>query len=187
MPEPVTLAEAKAQTNMVYDDSQDGFLTSLIAPARAYVENISRWSWVQGTRTELFKLWDGRVEIWRQPLISIQNIDGLDPIEVTWNNENVLYTGELILFYEPLVIGQGLPLRITTTPNPTGSISVTYTTGALDPGSEEYLIGKQAMLMLIGHWFENRESVITGSGAASAEVQLATNNLLDAIRPISGY
>ena len=42
MAEPITLDEAKAQCRMGDDDSEDTFITSLIAPARAYVENDRR-------------------------------------------------------------------------------------------------------------------------------------------------
>jgi hypothetical protein len=33
-------------------------------------------------------------------------------------------------------------------------ITVEYTSGVLTSTDEEYLIGKRAMLLLIGHWFE---------------------------------
>jgi hypothetical protein len=57
--EPVTLAEARAQVNIidVADTTFDTFLTSLIPQARAYVERESRFFWVAATRTEVFTGW----------------------------------------------------------------------------------------------------------------------------------
>jgi hypothetical protein len=51
--------------------------------------------------------------------------------------------------------------------------------------SEEYLIGKRAMLLLIGHWFENREAFVLGT--VSPDVDFAICQLLDELRPVSAY
>ncbi len=198
MAEPVTLAEARAQVNIIdsADTTFDTFLTSLLAPARAYVENQSRLFWVVASRSETFGLWgDGRcqhysffgkyrdqfLEIYRSPIASV------DGITYGPNGNDTAYTG----FVAP--VGR-FPLRIY--PNPNAGlpllnegdlITVNYTSGALSAASEEYLIGKRAMLLLIGHWFENRESVIAGTRAASVEVTQTVSDLLDTLRPASAY
>ena len=183
MAEPVTLPEAKAQTNMVDDDSQDTFLTSLIAPARAYVERVSRHLFVAGARTETFRRWGDYLEIWRRPIASVDSVeystsdDPADDIEYTG------FAADLNSF--PLRIyaalgGNGFPELVDGQ-----TITVTYTTGALDATSEEYLIGKRAMLLLIGHWFENRETAVIGQ--TSAEVDYAVRSMLDELRPVSAY
>ena len=41
------------------------------------------------------------------------------------------------------------------------------------------------MLLLIGHWFENRETAALG--VATNEVDFAVRELLDTIRPLSAY
>ena len=74
MAEPITLAEAKAQVRMVEDDSEDTFITSLIAPARAYVERVSRHYWVAATRTETFRSWGDYLEIYRRPVASVTSV-----------------------------------------------------------------------------------------------------------------
>jgi hypothetical protein len=197
--EPVTLAEARAQVNIIDtgDTTFDTFLTSLIAPARAYVENQSRLFWVASSRSETFGLWgddrclnhysylsqrrDQFLEIYRAPIASV------DGVTYGPNGNDTAYTG----FVAP--VGR-FPLRIY--PNPNAGlpllnqgdlITVNYTSGALSATSEEYLIGKRAMLLLIGHWFENRESVIAGTRAASVEVTQTVSDLLDTLRPPSAY
>jgi uncharacterized phiE125 gp8 family phage protein len=181
MAEPVTLAEAKQQTRMVEDDSQDDFLTSLIAPARAYVERVSRHLFVGGERTATFTAWGDHLAIWRRPVTSIDSIEYSttdDPAD------DEAYTG--------FVTNLGFPVRISSADGGDfpdlidgGTITVTYTAGAVPSTSEEYLIGKRAMLLLIGHWFENREAAALGQ--ASNEVDFAVRSLLDELRPVSAY
>jgi uncharacterized phiE125 gp8 family phage protein len=177
----VTLAEAKAQTNMVNDDSQDTFLTALIAPARAYVERVGRRLFVGGARTETFTQWGDYLEIWRSPITSIDSITystTADP------DDDAAYTG--------FVANLGFPATIRPAVDDEfpdliagGTITVTYTAGALAATDEEYLIGKRAMLLLIGHWFENREAFVVGT--VSQDVDFAIRLLLDELRPVSAY
>lgn len=183
MAEPVTVAEAKAQVRMIDDNSQDDFLTSLIAPARAYVERVSRHLFVGGARTETFRRWGDYLEIWRRPVASITAVkysvsdDPADDVEYEG------FTADLNSFplrIYPALDGSGFP-----TIDDGQTITVTYTAGAIDATSEEYLLGKRAMLLLIGHWFENREAAVIGN--TSASVDFAVRELLDTIRPVSAY
>jgi uncharacterized phiE125 gp8 family phage protein len=52
------------------------------------------------------------------------------------------------------------------------TIRISYTAGLTDVPDDM----KQAVLMLISHWYENREAVIVGT--ISAEVSLGVNQLL---------
>lgn len=181
MAEPVTIAEAKAQVNMVNDSSQDTFLTSLIAPARAYVERESRYFWVAATRTETFGAWGDFLELYRRPIASVDSVF-YGPVGDETDTE---YTG----FVAP--VGR-FPLRVYPAVNdafPDLSdgevVTVTYTSGALASTDEEYLIGKRAMLLVIGDWFENRENFVLG--AISQGVQFALDRLLETLSPVSAY
>jgi hypothetical protein len=181
--EPVTLAEARAQVNIVNagDTTFDTYLTSLIAPARAYVERCTRFFWVVATRTETFGAFGDFLEIFRQPIASVGHIY----YGPTGTNADTEYTG----FVAPV---SRFPLRIypavdTAFPdlNDGEIIAVTYTSGALDAASEEYLIGKRAMLLIIGDWFENRENFVLGT--ISSGIQFALDRLLEELRPVSAY
>lgn len=183
MAEPVTLAEARAQVNIIDagDTTFDTFLTSLIAPARAYVERCTRYFWVAGSRTETFGAWGDFLEIYRRPIASVDSIF-YGPVGDDTDTE---YTG----FVAP--VGR-FPLRIypaidASFPdlNDGEVIAVTYTSGALSATSEEYLIGKRAMLLLIGHWFEFREAA--QAGIVSPEIAFAVSSLLDELGPVSAY
>lgn len=166
---------------MENDNSDDTFITSLIAPARAYVERASRMLFVGGTRTEKFTRWGDYLEIWRQPITSITSVKYSTTDDPT---DDATYTG--------FVTNLGFPARISPADGDSfpdliggGTITVTYTAGALDATSQEYLIGKRAMLILIGHWFEFREAA--AAGIVSQEIALTVDSLLEAISPVSAY
>lgn len=197
MSEPVTLAEARAQVNIIDagDTTFDTFLTSLIAPARATVERISGFFWVAASRTETFGSWGGDthrlpsqrcndqfLEIYRRPIASVDS--------VTYTDE----TGTDATYDAFLAPVDRFPLRISPAIDDTfpalgrgGRITVAYTSGALDATSQEYLMGKRAMLLLIGHWFANREAVIADLRAAVADVPWAVTELLSDLRPVSAF
>lgn len=180
MAEPVSLSEAKAQVRMVEDDSQDTFIESLIAPARAYVERYTYYSFVAGTRTAEFSAWGDFLEIARRPITGITSItysttnDTADDVEL---EDYIAPVGRYPFRIYPYA---SFPTLVDG-----GTVTVTYTTGAVASTSEEYLIGKRAMLLLIGHWFENREAAVIGN--TSAEVDFAVRSLLDSLAPISAY
>jgi uncharacterized phiE125 gp8 family phage protein len=180
MAEPVTLAEAKAQVRMVEDTSEDTFITSLIAPARATVERISKHLFVEGERTETFRRWGDYLEIWRRPIVSVDTLtystsdDPADDIEYT--GFAVDYNSFPLRIY-PAFGGTGFPTLVAGQ-----TITAVYTAGALAATSEEYLIGKRAMLLLIGFWFDNR-----GEVPISKDMKFALDEMLGAISPLSAY
>jgi uncharacterized phiE125 gp8 family phage protein len=166
---------------MADDDSEDTFITSLIAPARAYVERCGRRLFVGGSRTETFNVWGDYLEIWRSPITSVDSVTYSTTADPT---DDADYTG--------FVANLGFPARIFPAVDDDfpdlidgGTITVTYTAGALDATSEEYLIGKRAMLLLIGHWFEFREAA--AAGVVSGEIAFAISSMLDELRPVSAY
>jgi uncharacterized phiE125 gp8 family phage protein len=181
MTEPVSLTEAKAQCRMADDNSQDTFITGLIAPARAYVERATRFLFVGGARTETFTRWGDYLEIWRKPITSVDTVKYSTTATAA---DDASYTG--------FVVNPGFPARISPAVDDSfpdliagGTITVGYTAGALDATSEQYLIGKRAMLLLIGHWFEFREAA--AAGIVSGEIAFTLTSLLDELRPIAAY
>lgn len=179
MAEPVTLTEAKLQTRMENDNSEDTFLTSLIAPARAYVEKVSTYGLVAGTRVFTFTAWNDYLEIFLRPITSLTTVEYVD---ADGNDQE----------YVPLAPLGAYPFRIFPAANDEfpeiyggSTITVTLAAGALDSASQEYLIAKRAILILIAHWFEYREAAETGQ--VSKEVDFAVRSLLDELRPLSVY
>jgi uncharacterized phiE125 gp8 family phage protein len=178
--EPVSLAEAKAQVRMVEDNSEDTFITSLIAPARAYVERVSRNLFVEGERTETFRRWGDYLELWRKPVVSVDTVtystsdDPADDIEYTGFAAD--YNSFPLRIY-PAFGGTGFPTLVAGQ-----VITVVYTAGALATTDEQYLLGKRAMLLLIGLWFDNR-----GEGPLTEDQQRAYDMAIEGLRPVSAY
>jgi uncharacterized phiE125 gp8 family phage protein len=177
--EPVNLTEAKAQCRMEDDNSDDTFITSLIAPARAYVEKVSTYGLVAGTRTFTFTRWGDFLEIYLRPITSLTSVGYVD----TDGNAQT-YTG-----LAPL---GAYPFRIFPAANDAfpaildgSTITVTLAAGAIDSASQEYLIAKRAILILIGHWFEYREAA--QAGIVSSEIAFCITELLNTLRPVSAY
>lgn len=179
MAEPVTLAEAKAQCRMTDDDSEDTFLTSLIAPARAYVERVSTYGLVAGSRVFTFTKWGDYLEIYLRPITSLTSTAYVDE-----DGNNQTYTGIAPLGAYPFRIFPAVDDEFPTILDGS-TITVTVAAGALDSASQEYLIAKRAILLLIGHWFEFREAAMVGQ--VSDEIAFAISSLLDDLRPVSAY
>lgn len=180
MAEPVTLTEAKAQCRMADDNSEDTFITSLIAPARAYVERVSTYGLVSGTRIFTFTKWGDYLEIFLRPITSVTTVAYVDDEGDDQELEGYL---------APL---GAYPFRIFPPANdefPTilagSTITVTLAAGALDTAAQEYLTAKRAILILIAHWFEYREAALAGQ--VSSEVDFTIKALLDDLRPVSAY
>lgn len=176
--EPVSLREAKAQVRMIEDDSEDEFIASLIPSARAFVERRTRYSFVSGTRTEVFGAFGDFLEIaWR-------NISAVGP-DITYTDEagsDATYSAFLAkLGRYPLRIYPAIDDSFPTLGDG-GSISVPITLSALDTLSTEYICGKRAMLLLIGFWFDNR-----GEAPLTKEQELAFECALEDLTPVSAY
>lgn len=175
MAEPVTLAEAKLQTRMENDDSEDTFITSLIAPARAFVERKSGFSFVAATKTVAFTRWGDYLELYRRPVDDITSVFyGSTGTETEYTGFQANLSGYPVRIYAGTVAFPELADGET--------IIVTYEAGALASTDEEYLIGKRAILLLIGYWFENR-----GEVPLDKDTEFALDCVLDSISPISAY
>lgn len=179
MAEPVTLTEAKAQCRMENDSSDDTFITSLIAPARAYVEKVSTYGLVAGTRVFTFSGWGDFLEIYLRPITSLTSVAYVDA------------DGDAQT-YVPLAPLGAYPFRIFPAANDEfpaifdgSTITVTVAAGAVDSASQEYLIAKRAILILIGHWFEYREAAM--AGIVSSEIAFCITSLLETLRPLPAY
>lgn len=162
--EPITTTEAKLHLR-VDGSTEDALIGSLITAARAYCENYQRRAYVTQTWTmtlDGFPM-DGRkwIDIPLPPLQSVTSITYLDSAgsEQTWASSN--YT----------VGTKTLPGRVALAPNaswPTTqagrieAVTITFVAGYGGASAVPDRI-KQAIYLLIGHWYANRESVVVGT------------------------
>lgn len=193
MVEPLTLAEAKAQVNVIAaDTSFDDYLTSLIPASRRYVENrsgiiISQRQFVEvqypvrGLMTLNRRyVGAGPIRLTKRPIVSIDSVAYKDN-----NRADATYTGARFLPGQTEIF----PALGELWPSPYSGegFTVTYTAGlsAAELGTDDYANLVHAMKLLIGHWFTNREAVVMDR-AQALTVPLAVDDLCDQIRELVG-
>lgn len=166
--EPITLVEAKAHLRIDNGDLlEDGVIvTPLITAAREYCENITGRALCPQTITAYPDDW-GPWRLPRPPLLSIEKIQYYDA-------QNTVYslTDYQIDTAEGVVHVLTLPSVNLRAVNP---IEITYKAGGACPMGV-----RQAMLLLIGHWYQSREAIATaGIKIYSEPLELGVKRLLN--------
>ena len=176
--EPIALVEAKLHIRVSMDDTaEDSLIEGFITAAREYVENYARRALaLQTVEAYLPKFpCSDRIELPRPPLqnvlsVSYKNSAGIETT-MTANVDYLVDTengaGVVVLPY-----GKNWP---SYTPYPVNSVKIRYIAGYTYSNLIPKSI-KQAMFLLIGHWYENREAVVIGS--TTKEIEFAVKALL---------
>jgi uncharacterized phiE125 gp8 family phage protein len=159
----VTLTQAKAQLRVTHSD-EDTYITDLIARAKAWVERYTAKNIAAAEVIDTFTEFGDYLLLSRGPFVSLTSVGYvLDGEDETLTDEQVFVRDGRI--YAPTA---GWPSYDTYS-----TITATYQAGYTTTPPEL----DQAMLLLIGHWYQNREGVVVG----------ATNETLDyAIEALAG-
>ena len=167
--EPVTLADAKLHLRTITGDTTEdsAIITPLIVAAREYCENITGRALAKQTIKAYPERFTRIMDLPRSPIRSITAVKYTDDSgnTTTMDAANYALDGEYgrLLFYT-------IPSFVPRAMNP---IEIEYDAGFT---AAPKLI-RQAMLLLIGHWYVNRESVTTGA-TTTVEIDLTTRALL---------
>ncbi len=157
---PVTVDDAKANSRVSYDDD-DFLIAGLISAATSYAE---RWC----SQKFAPETWDyaldafpsGSIELPLSPVTSVASISYVDS-----NDEAATIAGFALNSGRVSVSGEW----------PSGSsVVVRFTAGNGVPAAV-----RQAILLLVGHWYETRE---TASETAMAEAPMGAHTLLNLYR-----
>lgn len=197
--EPLTLAQAKSHLRVDFTDD-DTYITSLITAARQYVEQVTNraifnrsmlltldyfpfpgWSTTYGQTYNTALSWYYRGMTIRLPkpaLVSVESItylaaDGVTSIVIDPAKYIVDTTSELGRISP--APGYTWPYQQNYLP---GQVRITYTAGTYGDGVEANNCPQtiiQAMLLLIGHWYEHREAA---SEKPQTNIPLAVDALL---------
>lgn len=174
--EPLRVEEAKAHLNEVETDN-DALIGTLIQAAREYVETYTRRALI--TQTWYLKL-DGfpcmPIMLPRPPLVSITSVSYVDSngVTQTWVEGAAGY--QLVKPVGPkaqyAAILPAYSISYPSTRCQPESVTIEYVCGygaaAAVPAS---IVA--AMKLLIGHWYENRESVVIGDAGSELPVSVA--------------
>lgn len=174
--EPLTYAEVKAFLRL-NDDSEQTFVTTLITIARQIVEG-QTWrplisqSWALQFDASELNLFISNIN--KAPIISIDSVSYYD-------TDNVLQTLSPTL-YETDIYGNPARFRLKSIPSVydrMGALIVNFVCGYTNAAAVPQAI-KQAMLLIIGHLYENRQDVVTGTQVN--EIPMASRYLLEPYR-----
>lgn len=175
--EPVSQSEAKLHCRIDHS-AEDALITRLIEVARIQCENISGRAFITRTYTAMLDRWPGWCfELPYPPLAGITSIKYYDDAgspAATFASSNYYVDTNSEPGRVALLNGADWP---STTLRDINGVEIIYTAGYgnADAVPDQY---KQAMLLLIGHLYENREAVSVQQGIGLVQVPMAVEYLL---------
>ena len=180
--EPLTTVEAKAHLRLEID-TDDAPVQILISAARRFVEHATGRSLITQTWTLYDDCWPEcePIRLPRGPVIAVSSVKYYDSDNVLQTMASTDYLVDVTC--DPARVAL-LPTAVWPTAYPRiNAIQVAYTAGygATAASVPEDL--KHALKLLVGHWYENREGVITGT--ISKALEFSIDALLDGYRILS--
>lgn len=159
--EPVSLAEAKAFLK-VDDTAEDALITTLIGAARLHIEGVTgRALLAQSWRVVLDAWPESRVvKLPVSPFMAVTEINAVDEAGALHAIPLAQFMGEPDRLLLPRSVA-GMPVL-----RERQGIEIDYVAGFGTEPSDVPADIRQALLVLVGYWFEHRDAVIVaGSGA----------------------
>ena len=157
--EPLSLTEVKAHCR-VDDANSDTLLTSLITAARIHAEKYLRRALITQTIDARYDYFMESMQIPRPTLQGVTYIKYIDTDGVEQTLSDTLYKVDIYSVPARIVpaYGEGWPSARSEINAITIRLIAGYGSASDVPGAI-----KQAMLLHIGHMFENREAVLVGT------------------------
>lgn len=190
--EPLDLPSAKQHLRLDIPDD-DLLVTDLISVARDYCERVTGLALMPQTWQLLLDRWPrtDRVEMWPAPgrppgaillpLWPVTAVSSITWIDSTGTPQTLAASSYSVdtVSRPARIVPASLNMSWPTQPTPStlNTIAVTFTAGyasaaAIPPSM------RQAMRLLIGHWYEHRESVLADARAAAIALPQAVDTLL---------
>ncbi|MCA9903833.1 MAG: head-tail connector protein [Anaerolineae bacterium] len=175
--EPVSISDAKTHLRIDLSDD-DALLGAYITAARQKYEELTWRALMTQTLGQRLALWPScdHIALRRPPLQSVTSVTYTDSDgnagTLASSDYNVYANGDAGLIW--LKHGKSWP-SVTLQPGP--SILITYVAGY--GGAEDVPeIDRQAIRLLVGHFYENRENVVAIQGITVAELPMAVRSIV---------
>lgn len=165
--EPITLLEAKDHLRVDIPDD-DNYINGLISAAREYAEGYQNRAIGSQTLEYIMDYFPPAIRLPRTPVQSVLNIKYTTPDGTITTVDPTAYVtkynGDIVLAFTRI-----WPTNILTTGD---AVKIQYTAGYTSIPKTT----KQGILLLIGHWYDNREPVSIGKPVA--KIPLTAETLL---------
>lgn len=175
--EVVSLDQAK-QHLRVDDETDDALIEGLIAAAREYCETATRRQFVSTTYALRMDNLPTEIVLPKPPLVSVSSITYVDSAGATQTLSSSLYT--VNQHREPGVIVPAYQATWPTVRGHTNDVVIQFVAG-YGAASAVPKAAKQAILLLIGTWYENREASGIEIGGAPYTVPMTVDALLSTL------
>lgn len=161
--EPVSLAEAKAHLR-IDGTAEDAVIQSLIVTSRLHIEAALGLALITQSWSYFLDRWpkSGRLVLPLRPVAAISHVR-------VWDESGGSEALDPAAF---LLDGHGMPARLVALPSVSdlhskralNGIEIGFTAGFGATAADVPATIRHALLLLIAHWFENREPVQIGGG-----------------------
>lgn len=180
--EPVTLTEAKSHLRVDTSDD-DTYIGTLITAAREWVETYLDRALIHQQLVmtlENFPADDDEIELPRPPMATSGTATAVTVTYTLTSGSTATLSTASYRVDRNATPGEVQTLYAGTWPadrrEDENAVSVTWWAGYGATGSSVPAAIRHAMLMLIGHWYENRSTVLVGS--VSKQLEFAVESLL---------
>lgn len=174
--EPVTKAEAKAHLRVDVDDD-DALIEALIKAGREFIEQRTRRALMSQTWDLWLDEWPDDDEI-RLPMAPLQSVSYVHTVDsdgatATWASSNYLVD---TVRQPGRLVRKSAASWPSTSLQEVNGVNVRFVAGYGSAGTTVPQPLRQAVLLAVGHWYENREAIAT-TGAMPKELPLAVEAL----------
>jgi uncharacterized phiE125 gp8 family phage protein len=175
--EPLTLDQVKAHLRVDRTD-EDTLISSYLTAARQYCEDVCGRAFMTQTWDLWLQQWPAgdRIFLPKPPIQSVTYVQYTDLTETTTAVDPSTYVVNTAGDLAEVVLRFGL-IWPPTPLSPSRPVNVRLVTGYGNASAVPVPI-TQAILLLVGHWYANRESVVTDARVQSVRVDDTVDALL---------
>jgi len=158
--EPVTASEAKTHMRVTISDD-DTYITTLISVARKHVEHITNRALVSQTWNYYLDNFPYNSRALKMPIGGLSSVTSItytdaDAVDTVWAASNYIVDTKSIP--GQIVLGYGLDWP-SFVERPVNAVNIEFVAGYGSAASSVPEGIRQAILLLISHWYDNRELV----------------------------
>ena len=174
---PVTLDEAKQQCRVDFDDD-NAIIVDYLNAATNRCQLAARRTFITTTYDGYFDAWPNReIEF---PLPPLQSVTGVYYTDEDGNETE--YSSDNYIVDTTSTPGRLRFKSTATAPSVTlqeiNAVRIRFVAGYGDDGGDVPRIYHQAIKMLTGHYYENREALLVAQGLSLSELPLSVKDLL---------